>query len=129
MGASSCAAAFPDGVVRACARQGARARDGGEEKIAGLGGGMRERTGPCQREHGSGRRASARPRASACKDQDAVTVALTAALRAAHLHDGAGARAVATWENALAQMVMERRHGRPRGSCLTRCYQRNHQAS
>jgi hypothetical protein len=35
------------------------------------------------------------PRASACKDQDAVTVARTAALRAPHLHDGAGARAVA----------------------------------
>jgi hypothetical protein len=33
-------------------------------------------------------------RASACKDQDAVTVARTAALRATHHPDGAGARAV-----------------------------------
>jgi len=36
----------------------------------------------------------AHPRASACKDQDAVTGAQIAALRAPHLHDGAGARAV-----------------------------------
>jgi len=40
MGASSCASAFPDGVGRACARQGARTRDGAEEKIVGLGAGM-----------------------------------------------------------------------------------------
>jgi hypothetical protein len=34
------------------------------------------------------------PRASACKDQDAVTSAQIAALRATHHPDGAGARAV-----------------------------------
>ena len=37
MGAFSCASAFPDGVVRACARQGARTRDGVENEIVGLG--------------------------------------------------------------------------------------------
>ena len=95
MGASSSATAFPDGVVRACARQGARARDDAGEKIVVLGAGMMERTGPCQRERGSGRRSCAQPRASACKDQDAVTGAQTAALRALHRGDGAGARAVA----------------------------------
>jgi hypothetical protein len=36
----------------------------------------------------------AHPRASACKDQDAVTSAQIAALRATHHPDGAGARAV-----------------------------------
>jgi len=91
-----CGTAFPDGVARACARQGARARDGADEKIVALGAELGERTGTCQREHGSGRRSCAQPRASACKDQDAVTVALTAALRASDQGDGAGARAVAT---------------------------------
>jgi len=91
-----CGAAFPDGVVRACARQGARARDGAQEKIAALSACTMERTGPCQRERGAGRRSCPHPRASACKDQDAVTEAQIAALRAPHLHDGAGARAVAT---------------------------------
>ena len=95
MGASSCASAFPDGVGRACARQGARTRDGADEKGVVLSAGMVERTGTCQREQAPRRRACAHPHASACKDQDAVTVALAAALRAPHLHDGAGARAVA----------------------------------
>jgi hypothetical protein len=118
MGASTSGAAFPDGVVRACARQGARTRDGAEEKIVVMGAWMMERTGPCQREHGTGRRSCEQPRASACKDQDAVTVARTAALQALHRGDGAGARAVATCENALAQVLVERRHGRPRGRAL-----------
>jgi len=51
MGAFSCASAFPDGVVRACARQGARTRDGDDEKILAPGAEMVERTGTCQREH------------------------------------------------------------------------------
>ena len=75
MGASSCGAAFSDGVVRTCARQGARVRDGADEKIVALGACKMERTGPCQRERGSGRRSCAQPRASACKARDAVTVA------------------------------------------------------
>ena len=44
---------------------------------------------------GAGRRSCAQPRASACKDQDAVTAARAAVLRAPHRGDGAGARAVA----------------------------------
>ena len=95
MGASSCGAAFPDGVVRACARQGARTRDGAKEKSIALGAWITERTGTCQRKHTPRRRACAHPRASACKDQDAVTEARTAALRASRRGDGAGARAVA----------------------------------
>lgn len=67
---------------------------GAEEKIVALGTWMMERTGPCQREHSSGRRSCAHPRASACKDQDEVTGARTAALWALHRGDGAGARAV-----------------------------------
>jgi hypothetical protein len=102
-----CAAAFSDAVVgggggaggragrRAPGGQGARARDGAQEKIAALGACTMERTGPCQRERGTGRRSCPHPRASACKDQNAVTSAQIAALRATHLHDGAGARAVA----------------------------------
>ena len=94
MGAPSCGVAFLDGVVRTCARQGARAHDGAEEKVVGLGDWVMERTGPCQREYTPRRRSCAQPRASACKDQDAVTGARTAALRALHRGDGAGARAV-----------------------------------
>jgi hypothetical protein len=95
MGASSCVAAFSDGVVRACARQGARKRDGADEKIVALGAWGMERTGPCQREHTPKRRSCAQPRASACKARNAVTEAQIAALRASHRGDGAGARAVA----------------------------------
>ena len=86
----------------------ARARGSGHARatvprktIVALSAWTMERTGPCQRERGAGRRSSGEPRASACKDQDAVTVALAAALRALHLHDGAGARAVAA-ETAAA---------------------------
>jgi hypothetical protein len=60
-----CGAAFSDGVVRACARQGACARDGARAKIAALGACTMERTGPCQRERGAGRRSCARTRARA----------------------------------------------------------------
>jgi hypothetical protein len=80
MGASSCASGFPDGVVRACARQGARTRDGADEKIVALGTELVERTGTCQREHTPRCRACEHLRASACKDQDAVTGALAAAM-------------------------------------------------
>jgi len=91
-----CGAAFPDGVVRACARQGARTRDGGEEEIVELGAWMVKRAGTC--DQASARQCLAHVHGHArarCKSQDAVTVALAAALRATHLHDGAGARAVA----------------------------------
>ena len=97
MGASSCASAFPDGVVRACARQGARTRDGADEESVVLGAELGERTGPCRR---SERKASGCgagcPGERRCKARDAVTSLLTAALRAPHRGDGAGARAVAT---------------------------------
>ena len=56
-----CAAAFPEGVVRACARQGARARDGARAQIAALSAWQMERTGPCQRERGAGRRSCPHP--------------------------------------------------------------------
>jgi hypothetical protein len=92
-----CGAAFRDGVVRACARHGARTRDGAEEKIVALGAWMKERTGPCGRsEHeasGGHARCACERR---CKARDAVTEAQIAALRAPHRGDGAGARAVAT---------------------------------
>jgi len=85
MGASSCGAAFSDGVVRTCARQGARVRDGADEKIVALGACKMERTGPCGR---SEREASgARPRCARerrCKARSAVTAARTAALRCEH---------------------------------------------
>jgi hypothetical protein len=54
-------ASSADGVVHACARQGACARDGAEEKIVGLGAWRMERTGPCQRELSAGRRACPHP--------------------------------------------------------------------
>ena len=54
MGAPSCGVAFLDGVVRTCARQGARAHDGAEEKIVALGAEVAERIGPCQCELGAG---------------------------------------------------------------------------
>jgi len=88
---------FPYGVVRACARQGARTRDDAEERILALGAEMVERTGTCDQASARQDLAHVRGHARArCKSQDAVTVARTAALCASHLHDGAGARAVAT---------------------------------
>ncbi len=61
-----CGAAFPDEVVRTCARQRACARDGAEEKIVGLGAWMMERTRSCVRsEHEARSRSCACPRASA----------------------------------------------------------------
>ena len=91
-----CGAAFPNGVVRACARQGARACDGAGEKGVALGAGMMERTRSCFRsEHEAWSRSCAQPRERRCRTWDAVTVAWTVALRALHRGDGAGARAVA----------------------------------
>ena len=81
MGASSCASAFPDGVVRACARQGARTRDGADDKSIALGAWMVERTGPCGRSEHQTRGGHARCACERrCKARDAVTVALAAAL-------------------------------------------------
>ena len=106
MGASSCGAAFPDGVVRTCARQGARARDGAEEKIVALGAGMGERTRSCFRsEHEAGGAHARCPRERRCRTWDTATVARAAALRAPHRGDGAGARAVE------AEMVAALRRG------------------
>jgi hypothetical protein len=83
MGASKVWAPLSAMEERARAGGSRHARATGlEEKIAGLGAWIMERTGPCQRERGAGRRSYAQPRASACKAEDAVTVALAAALRA-----------------------------------------------
>jgi hypothetical protein len=65
MGASGCGAAFSHGVGRACARQGARTRDGAQAKIAALGACTVERTGPCVRSERESATAHARTRARA----------------------------------------------------------------
>jgi len=70
---------------------------GAREQIAVLGAWMTERTRSCGRSEHEASGAHARyPGERRCRTWDAVTVALAAALRATTLHDGAGARAVAT---------------------------------
>ena len=65
--------------------------------IAALGAEIAERTRSCVRSEHEASDAHARcARERRCRTWDAVTVALTAALRALHRGDGAGARAVAT---------------------------------
>ena len=112
-----CGAAFSDGVVRACARQGARVRDGAEEKIVALCTCTMERTGTCGRsERAPGRRPSTWPRASELQGPvrgDRGT------------GRGAVCLALARWSgrpcgrsrgDAGAEMKQRRRrHGRPRG--------------
>ena len=66
------------------------------QTIVALGAELVERTGTCGRSEHEASGGHARCMCERrCKARDAVTVALAAALCASHLHDGAGARAVA----------------------------------
>jgi hypothetical protein len=110
MGASSCATAFPDGVSRDVLPEPELAgahhdASGGGCTARGTGlVGRSPRWAPSwwsglglagERARAGRRSCTCHARAS-CKARDAVTVPLAAALRATTLHDGAGARAVAT---------------------------------